>query len=259
MARLTQPNASAPAYVWSMRFGVLGPLEVVEGDHRHTLGGPKQRAVFALLVANAGSPVATGTLIDGLYGDAAPNRAHRSIHTFVSNLRSELGEVIERIGEGYAFIGDRMNIDAVRFEEAVIEAAELDDPTAAGALLRGALATWRGLPYSDIDVHEGLAAEINRLNELRVTAIGRRIDAELAEGRHATLIGELESLTTEYPLRETFWAQHMLALYRSGRQAEALRSYHKAKGHLIEETGLDPSPGLRDLERRILDHDPSLQ
>ena len=100
-----------------------------------------------------------------------------------------------------------------------------------------------------------MSAEIDKVSE----GEGRRIDAELAEGRHATLIGELESLTTEYPLRETFWAQHMLALYRSGRQAEALRSYHKARGHLIEETGLDPSPGLRDLERRILDHDPSLQ
>lgn len=259
MTHAAQPNAPSLGYVRSMEFRVLGPLEVVDGDHRYSLGGPKQRAVLALLIAHAGKPVATGTLIDSVYGDEAPDRAHRSIHTFVSNLRSELGEVMVRAGEGYALVADVVSIDAVRFEQAVGEAALLDDPAEASTVLQKALALWRGLPYADVDVYSSLAAEITRLNELRVVATSRRIDADLAAGRHSDVIAELESLTVEYPLRESFWAQQMVALYRSGRQAEALRSFNKARIQLVEETGLDLSPELHDLERRILDHDPSLQ
>lgn len=239
-------------------FRVLGPMQANTGGHRHGLGGPKQRAVLALLIARAGGAVTTDVLIEGLYGEDAFERAHRSLHTFVSNLRTELGEVIERAGDGYALTVDRRAIDAVRFEEALAEAERSGSPTRALSVLRSALLLWRGEPYADVDLHGSLAAERTRLNELRVAAIGRRIEAELAEGRHAIVIGELEALTSTYPLRETFWAQLMLALYRSGRQAEALRSYEKARRYLVRAVGLDPSPGLQELERRILDHDPAL-
>ncbi|MGI9608953.1 MAG: BTAD domain-containing putative transcriptional regulator, partial [Acidimicrobiia bacterium] len=242
-----------------MEFRVLGPLEVVEGDHRYSLGGPKQRAVLAVLIAHAGLPVATGTLINSLYGDEAPERAHRSIHTFISNLRAELGEVIESAGEGYSFVADRSAVDAFEFEDGLTEAESLEDPEAAGAILRRILGLWRGHAYANVDTYDSLSAEISRLDELRVTALSRRIDADLATGKHAGVAAELESLVVDYPMREDFWAQQMVALYRSGRQAEALRWFNKASARLVEETGLDPSPELRDLERRILEHDPSLR
>ncbi len=241
-----------------MQFGVLGPLEVVEGDHRYTLGGPKQRAVLALLIAQVGKPVSVDTLIDSLYGDEASDRAHRSIHTFVSNLRSELGDIIERRGEGYILLAERASVDACRFEDELGAVRSLDSPTTVAERLRAVLSLWRGHPYADIEDRTALAAEATRLNELRVAATELRIDADLESGHHAALVAELDALTVEYPLREHFWAQQMLALYRSGRQAEAMRSYAKARSTLIDQTGLDPSAELRDLEQRILGQDPDL-
>jgi DNA-binding SARP family transcriptional activator/WD40 repeat protein len=240
-----------------MEFRVLGPLEVVrEGDHL-ALGGPKQRAVLALLLARAGNQVPTDTLIYGIYGDAAPERAHRSIHTYVSNLRGELNGVVEREGDGYVLRAEPAQIDAVRFEGQVRQAGQEDDPSAVGELLRDALALWRGHPYADID-RPSLSPEIARLNELRVAAIAARVDADLETGLDRELLGELDSLAAEHPLHEGFCAQQMLALYRAGRHAEALRAFERTRRYLAEEMGLNPSPELQALEGRILNHDETL-
>lgn len=133
-----------------------------------------------------------------------------------------------------------------------------DEPNAAASMLREALAMWRGHPYADVDGRTVFEPEITRLGELRLSALGARIDADLAVGRHRELVGELEALTVEHPLRERLRAQQMLALYRSGRQTEALRAFERTRVYLGDEIGIDPSPELRALEHQILDHDPAL-
>jgi DNA-binding SARP family transcriptional activator/WD40 repeat protein len=244
-----------------MEFQVLGPLQVRAEGVRLDLGGPKQRAVLALLLANAGQPVSTERLIEGAYGDGAPDAARRSVQTFVSKLRGQMGEMISSSGRGYEFTLVDSSVDSVEFA-ALLESARrliVDDPVAAGEALRAALALWRGHPYQDVDAMGLLDAEITRLTDLRLVALELRIDADLAAGYHRELVGELEALTAEHPFQERFYAQRMLALYRSGRQAEALRAYQRMREMLAEELGIDPSPSLRDLELRILEQDPTLQ
>ncbi len=244
-----------------MKFQVLGPLEVRADGVRLDLGGPKQRTVLALLLANAGQPVSTERLIEGAYGDGAPDAARRSVQTFVSKLRGQIGDMITSTGRGYEFTPMESSVDSVEFTALLESARSLvaDDPAAAGDELRAALALWRGHPFQDVDATGLLDAEITRLNELRLVALELRVDADLAAGYHRELIGELEALTAEHPFQETFHAQHMLALYRSGRQAEALRTYQQMREMLAEELGIDPSPSLRELELRILEQDPALQ
>ncbi len=258
MTNPTTHQANTAAYVQSMEIRVLGPIEVIDDGRRIALGGPKQRAVLALLIASAGRPVPMGTLVEGAYGDKAPERVHRSIHTFISNLRGVLGDVIERHGDGYTFNADRSDVDALRFEDLVAQAADADDPAKAATVLRRALELWRSHAYVDAECHSLLAPERTRLDELRVAAIEARVEADLAAGRDRELIAELESLTSEHPLHERFRAQHMLALYRAGRQGEALRAFERARAYLVDELGLDPSPELRELEQRILEQDASL-
>lgn len=245
-------------YVSHMQFGVLGSIEASDKRRRLPVGGPKQRTVLALLIARAGTPVSTEALVDGVYGDDQPQGARRSIQTYVSNLRGDLGDVIEAKGSGYVLSVDRSGVDALRFEDAVSGAADVTDPERASELLRDALSLWRGHSYADVDGFFELTAERSRLSELRMSAIELRVDADLERGHHRQLIAELDSLTEEHPLREGFRAQQMLALYRCGRQAEALRAYEKTRSYLVDEMGLDPSPDLRDLEQRILGHDSSL-
>ena len=257
MTTSARHHKPAATYASAVEFRVLGPLEVVETGLRLDLGGPKQRSVLALLIANAGRQTSIGTLIEGVYGDQAPDRAHRSIHTFISNLRSVVGEVIERRGDGYVFTADRTQVDALQFEDLVGSAADLDDPGEAREMLRGALELWRGHPYAEVDGHTLLEADMTRLGELRVAAIEARVDADLELGRDRELIAELETLTTDYPLNEHLRSQQMLALYRAGRQGDALRACEKTRVHLVE-MGLDPSAELRDLEQRILSQDATL-
>ena len=240
-----------------MELRVLGPVEVVEDGRSFPLGGPKQRTVLALLIANAGRSVSTGSLINGVYGEEPPQGARRSIQTYVSNLRSELGDIIVGTNDGYELAVERSAVDAMRFEDA-ISAAKDRSPAEASEILREALGLWHGHPYADVDGGHDLDAEIRRLDEMRMQALEAHIDADLAAGFHRELIAEIESLTVEYPLRERFTEQQMVALYRSGRQAEALRAYERTRTYLINEMGLDPSPDLRDLERRILDQDADL-
>ena len=239
-------------------FRVLGPIEVVQGGNPVSLGGTKQRTVLALLLASNGRPVSTDRLIEGVYGDVAPDGVRRSIQTFVSNLRSLCCDTIDRRGDGYVLTVDRVAVDALRFEDAIAMAPFDEDPNHAAESLREALALWRGYPYADIDAHGLLEPDVARLNEMRITALGSRIDADLSAGRHAAIAPELASLSGEYPLREHFRAQHMVALYRSGRQAEALRACNMTRSYLAEEIGIELSEELRDLEQRILEQDPSL-
>lgn len=258
MQNPTPPAPISDRYVRAMEFRVLGPLEAVAKGSRLALGGPKQRSVLALLLARTGERVSMGNLIEGAYGEDAPDRAHRSVHTFISNLRGELGEVIARDGDGYVLDIGRDSVDALRFEDLVADAATADDPADSGEALRTALGLWRGHPYADVDGHTLLEAEVTRLGELRVAAIEARVEADLNTGLDRELIAELESLTGEYPLHERFRAQQMVALYRAGRQGEALRAFEKTRTYLVEEMGLDPSLELRALESRILDQDESL-
>ena len=239
---------------------VLGPLEVVSNGVDVRLGGPKQRTVLALLAADVGKPVSVDALIDGVWGDEPTTAARSTLQTYVSNLRAAIGDVIVRDDGGYRLVADPENVDAVEFERAVEHASGLveTDPAEAAQLLRAALALWRGHPYADVPGAFPLELEARRLEELRLRAVETRIEAELALGRHAHLIAELEVLCEEFPVYERFRAQHMLALYRSGRQAEALRAYQKTRAYLAEELGLEPSAHLHDIERRILNQDRSL-
>jgi class 3 adenylate cyclase len=207
-----------------------------------------------------GKAVSVDELIDGLWGDEPTPGARSTLQTYVSNLRHELGDVIVHDGGGYRLDVDPQQVDAVRFEEEVARAGALveSNPAEASQRLRAALALWRGHPYADAAGSFRLELEATRLEELRLGAVEARIGAELALGHHAELVPELEVLCTEFPLREGFRAQHMLALYRSGRQAEALRAFQKTRTYLAEEVGLDPSVRLRDLERLILNQDASL-
>jgi len=239
---------------------VLGPLEILSDGVDVRLGGPKQRTVLALLVAEVGKSVSVDALIDGVWGDEPTTGARSTLQTYVSNLRAAIGDVIVRDDGGYRLVADPENVDAVEFERAVAHASGLveSDPAEAAQRLRAALALWRGHPYADVPGPFPLELEARRLEELRLHAVEMRIEAELALGRHAQLIAELEVLCEEFPVYERFRAQHMLALYRSGRQAEALRAYQKTRAYLAEELGLEPSAQLQNVERRILNQDPSL-
>ena len=259
MAQL--PATGATEYRAHVHIRVLGPVEAVGSDGHVALGGPKQRTAFALLAAEAGKVVSADALIEGLWGDEPAPRARSTLYTYISNLRHELGDVIVREGHGYRLDVDPRDVDAVEFEQAVARAAEIVEtaPAEASQELRAALALWRGHPYADVADSLRLELEASRLEELRLVAVETRIDAELPLGRHVELVPELEVLSAEFPLREAFRAQHMLALYRSGRQVEALRSFQKTRTYLADELGLEPSARLRDLERRILTQDASLQ
>jgi WD40 repeat protein/serine/threonine protein kinase/DNA-binding SARP family transcriptional activator len=239
---------------------VLGPLEVLSNGVEVRLGGRKQRTVLALLAAEVGKRVSVDALIDGVWGDEPTAAARSTLQTYVSNLRAAIGDVIVRDDGGYRLAADPAQMDAVEFEQTVAHATELveTDPAEASQRLRAALALWRGHAYADLPGSFALELEAKRLEELRLRAVEARIDAELALGRYAELAGELEVLCEENPVRERFRAQHMLALYRSGRQAEALRAYQKTRTYLADELGLEPSPELRELERLILNQDPSL-
>ena len=244
-----------------MEFRVLGPLEVTSEDGTVPLGGPKQRLVLAHLLLRANSVVATERLIDDIWGEVPPVAARSSLQAYVSRLRRALGpERIEARPPGYVFRADPEEVDALRFEEIASRARRVlpTDSAEAAALLDRALRLWRGSPLADI-ADTALRPEITRLEQLRLGAIEDRVEAELALGRHADPIPELESLLSEHPLRERMWGQLMLALYRSGRQAESLAAYQRARRILGEELGIDPSPELRRLHEQVLKQDAGLE
>lgn len=260
MALATPTAPEADRYRSIVQFRVLGQLEHGDPESPTALGTPRQRAVLAILLRAGGGLVTDDALIDGVWGEEPPGSVRASIHTYISNLRACLGGGIERQGSGYRLDVDPSQIDAVAFEQAIDTAATSasTNPEQTAASLRTALAMWRGRPYADLIDLPGLQDEIRRLEELRLRAVELRIDADLSLGRHAQVVSELEALATEHPLREGFRARHMLALYRDGRQSEALRAMQRTRDHLSEELGVEPSPELVELEERILQHDPEL-
>ena len=234
-----------------MEFRILGPLEVIEDGRSIALGGARQRALLAILLTHANGVVSVDRLTDGLWGDRPPRTATNTIQYFVSQLRKLLGaDRIATRPPGYLIRVERGELDLDRFERLV----ERTDAEA----LHEALALWRGPPLADLAYDALAAAEIGRLEELRLVALERRVDADLELGRHAQVVGELEKLVTEHPLRERPWAYLMLALYRSGRQAEALAAYQRAR-KTLDELGIEPGRPLQELERAMLRHDPWLE
>ncbi len=241
-----------------MDFRMLGPFEVAVGDRLVALGGVKQRSLLVLLLMHRNEPVSTDRLVDELWGERPPETAQKTVQVYVSQLRKLLGEGrIETHGHGYALrVGDG-ELDLDRFE-VLVERARQEGPRSAATSLREALSLFRGEPLQDLAYEPCAQAEIARMQELRLATLEERVDAELALGRHARLVPELGVLVQEQPLRERLRAQLMLALYRSGRQADALESYREGRALLDEQLGLEPGPQLRELEQRILQHDPSL-
>src|SRR4029453_8444820 len=244
-----------------MDFRILGPLQVVGDDGPLRLGGPKQHAVLAHLILRPNRIVPAGLLIDELWGDGPPETAKNTLQTYVYRLRKVLGDTrIEAGSGGYLLRAEPDEIDAGRFEALVKRAKALAlDPPAALAALEEGLALWRGDALADISEEPSLRGEIARLEELRLAAIEHRITTELAMGSHTTVVSELEALTARYPLRERLWAHLMLALYRGGRQAEALDAYDRARQVLASELGSDPSSELQELHQQILSQDPELR
>jgi DNA-binding SARP family transcriptional activator len=241
-----------------MEFRILGPLEVVADDRVLPLGRGRQRALLAILLLRANQVVPTERLIDDLWGGGPPSTAPKMVQMYVAELRRALGkDVLRTASPGYTLRVEDDELDLDRFERFVGEARE-SDPTAAAALLRRALALWRGPPIGEFGYEAWAQTEIARLEELRLTALEDRFDADLAIGRAGDIVGELEAVARQHPFRDRLSAQLMLALYRAGRQAEALQHYRRTRTELHEELGLEPSQVLQRLERAILTQDPSL-
>jgi DNA-binding SARP family transcriptional activator/DNA-binding beta-propeller fold protein YncE len=250
-------------------FRVLGPLQVATNGSSLPLGGAKQRAVLALLLLHANEVVSSDRLIDELWAGSPPESAANIIHGYVSHLRKTLEpgrsrgehELLVSRPPGYMLRARPEQIDAERFATLTGEARQLLDDGEADAAadrLRAALALWRGSPLADLTYESFARPDIERLEEARVAALEDRIDADLALGRDGDLVGELRKLVGKHPLRERLRGQLMVALYRSGRQADALSAYREGRRVLTEELGIEPGPALRDLERAILHHDAAL-
>jgi DNA-binding SARP family transcriptional activator len=236
-------------------FRLLGPLEVLAADGEPlALGGQKQRAVLALLLLRANRVVSTDFLVEALWGANPPRTATNSLQNSISALRKLLGaEVLLTRPPGYVLSVGREESDLARFERLVADARALE-PAERADRLGAALALWRGEPLPEFAFEDFAAADVRRLEELRLTTLEDRIDADLASGRSSELVPELVALVAEHPLRERLRAQLMLAHYHSGRQDDALRAYQDARRALAE-LGLDPSPQLQELEARILRHE----
>ncbi|HEY1966988.1 MAG TPA: BTAD domain-containing putative transcriptional regulator, partial [Pseudonocardia sp.] len=246
---------------------VLGPLEMCVDGRPIDMGGPRLRTLIALLTAEAGRVVSVATLVDALWGEDAPPDAHRTTRTYVSRLRRRLApmsagdELIETHTAGYRLRLSTDLVDATRFEQL---AARGRDELAAGRpataidLLSAGLALWRGDAYGEFLHVPALCAEAARLRQVWLTATGDHVDAQLAIGAGDTLVGELLELTDRYPGHDRLWGQLMTALYRAGRQAEALEAFLRARTALVELAGVDPSPMLVEIHRQVLGHDARL-
>jgi DNA-binding SARP family transcriptional activator len=241
-----------------LEFKILGPLDVSSDQGPLKLGGSKQRALLAVLLVNAGRVVSTDTLVDQLWGERPPRTAVTSLQNFLSQLRKLLGpEAVLTKPPGYVLRVEPGQIDAFRFEEMIDQARSLDE-TERSRKLQDALALWRGSPLADFTFEPFAQAEIRRLEALHASALEERIDADLECGRHSELIGELESLVVAHPLREGLRAQLMLALYRSGRQAESLQLYHDTRSVLVQELGVEPGRPLQEIFSQLLRQDTAL-
>jgi DNA-binding SARP family transcriptional activator/predicted ATPase len=244
-----------------MEFAVLGPLEVTGPDGPLPLGPPKQRLLLALLLCQPGVPAPAWSLLDQSWGGNAPSTARDNLRLYMHRLRRLLGaDRVVRRAAGYVLVAQQSEVDALRFTDLLTAcqrlAAEGQTREAYG-LLEAALGEWRGPAYGDLDA-PAIRAEASRLEELRLAAVETKAEAGLALGRHATVAAELSSLIRQHPYRERLLGQLMLALYRSGRQVEALEAYRNARRRMVDELGLEPGTDLQRLEHRILTADPSL-
>jgi DNA-binding SARP family transcriptional activator len=240
-----------------MEFRILGPLEVVEDDRPVRLDRRRLRALLAYLLLHANRPVSADQLIDEVWGPEPPKTAGASLQNYISRLRKAIGsELIVSQAPGYLLRVDPERFDLARFERLVAEARRVGEPRERAEKLRVALSLWRGPALEDLAFESFAQTEIARLEEARLEALEERVDADLALGRAGDLIIELEGLVARYPLRERFRVQLMLALYRAGRQADALAAYQDARRMLLDELGLEPSEELRGLEQAILRQDP---
>ena len=242
-----------------IEFRLLGPFEVSAGGRTLELKRRKQRALLALLLLNAGEVVSTDRLIDELWAGNPPKAALGSLQNLISDLRKALGrDVVQTRQPGYVLETSPEQVDLHRFERLVAQASTSGDVGARRELLREALGLWRGPPLADLVFEAFASVEIARLEELRTAAREELIESELELGHHAQVVPELEALVAEHPLRERLRGQLMLALYRSGRQAEALEAYRQARETLVDDLGIEPSAELQRLEQSILRHDPDL-
>ncbi len=245
-----------------MEFRILGPLEAWDEGREVSVGGPKPRALLAVLLLHANEVVPADRLIEELWGDDSPEDAAAALRVNVSRLRKALPQdVLATRSPGYLIRIEPDALDLHRFERLVDEGRSLlarGLAADASERLRDALSLWRGPPLADFSYESFAQAAIARLEEIRLAAVELRIDADLALGRQDELIPELEALVAGNPLRERLRSCLMTALYRLGRQAEALEAYQHARRTLVDELGIDPSPALQELERAILRQDPSL-
>jgi predicted ATPase/DNA-binding SARP family transcriptional activator len=251
-----------------MRFRVLGSVEALAGGRSLPLGGPRQVSLLACLLVNANQPVSSDALIDAVWGSERSG-ADKRLQMAIARLRKALepqtnadGPALRTVGGGYLLSVEPGELDSEVFAEGVREGRrilEAGESERAAGLLGQALGLWRGPPLSEVAFEDFAQAEIRRLEELRWTALEARVEADLALGRHAELVGELEGLLAQQPARERVAGQLMLALYRCGRQADALEVYQHHRAHLADELGLEPAPALRALQVQILEQAPSLE
>ena len=255
------PNGYRPPV---LEFRILGPLEVVGPDGPIQLGGPKQRATLAILLLNANRVVSIDRLADDLYAGRAPVTAATQVHRQISELRKLLGKEarLETRTPGYVLHVGGEQLDLRRFERLTEEARQAlarGEAERAFELQREALALWRGPALSDLEREPFAQVATGRLEEILLVALEQRVDADLALGRHRELVGELDELATLHPLHEPFAQRLMLALYRSGRQGDALEVYRRTRATLSDGFGIEPGRKLHELERAILNQDPTLQ
>ena len=241
-----------------VEFGVLGPLRIADGDREILLPRQKHRALLAFLVLHAGELISVDRLLDELWGERPPPTAKNSLHNYVSHLRKALGpDVVRTRPPGYLLDIAPDDVDVYRFLRLLDESRE-QAPPARATTLRRALGLWRGPALADLEFEPFALAEAPRLEELRATVEEDLVAAELELARHGELVPRIEELIARNPLRERLWGQLMVALYRSGRQAEALAAYKQARQTLVEELGIEPGPTLRALEQAVLRQDAAL-
>ena len=246
-----------------MDFRILGPVEIEGDDGPIQVRGRKEEAVLALLVVNAGTVFSVDAIAEELWGDHPPPTATKTLRSYVSRLRRQLGEAvnIETAGSGYVLKADRSTIDASRFEDLLnsgIEHRRRGSHQLAASDLASSLDEWRGPALAGLEDHNFARIEAARLDSRRLEALEMRLASDLELGRHRQLVAELEQLVSAHPHHEAFWKYLMVALYRSDRQADALGAFQDAKASLGEELGIEPSEELRELEEQILLQDPGL-
>src|SRR4051812_2094911 len=252
-----------------VKFGILGPIELCDGGRQRAVGGPIQVRLLAYLLVHANRAVSADQLIDALWGDEDARGAVKRLHVAIARVRRVLefegsagDSSLLTTASGYRLEVAAGELDAEVFRSGLEEghrALDAGEPSRAVELLRTALELWRGPAVADVAYASFAQTEIRRLEELRLAALEARIEADLRLGRDQALIGELEALVVEHPARERLAGQLMLALYRCGRQTEALDVYQRTRVRLSEEFGLDPGPGLRDLQHGSSGRAPSLR